>query len=118
MHPRETRTNIVLDDELLAQAMKKAGVRTKKAAIEAALRAFVREPDWDFVLSMEGSQALAEGYDPAASFAADPDLAWAAAEPGCRYGGSGAGSGAHSGARRSTRAARGTAGRKKKGAGA
>jgi Arc/MetJ family transcription regulator len=36
-----TRTNIVLDDELVAQAMARAGVKTKKAAVEAALRAFV-----------------------------------------------------------------------------
>lgn len=64
----ETRTNIVLDDELVAKAMAKAGVSTKKAAIEHALRAFVSEPDWDFVLSMEGSNAIADDYDPAALF--------------------------------------------------
>ncbi|OYY92170.1 MAG: hypothetical protein B7Y42_12835, partial [Polaromonas sp. 28-63-22] len=34
-----TRTNIVLDDELVAQAMAKARVKTKKGAVEAALRA-------------------------------------------------------------------------------
>ena len=33
-----TRTNIVLDDALVAQAMARAGVKTKKAAIEAALK--------------------------------------------------------------------------------
>ncbi len=35
----QTRTNIVLDDELVAQAMAKAGVATMKAAIDTALRA-------------------------------------------------------------------------------
>ncbi len=34
-----TRTNIVLDDELIAQAMARAGVKTKKASVEAALGA-------------------------------------------------------------------------------
>ena len=65
---KETRTNIVLDDELVAKAMAKAGVRTKKAAIEQALRAYVREPDWEFILSMEGSRAIADDYDPKALF--------------------------------------------------
>ena len=31
-----TRTNIVLDDELIAKAMARARVTTKKAAVEAA----------------------------------------------------------------------------------
>ena len=35
----ETRTNIVLDDALVNQVMVRAGVKTKKAAIEAALKA-------------------------------------------------------------------------------
>jgi predicted P-loop ATPase len=39
----ETRTNIVLDDELVHQAMLRAGVKTKKAAIEAALKAFITQ---------------------------------------------------------------------------
>ncbi len=66
----ETRTNIVLDDKLVAQAMRKAGVTTKKAAIEAALRAYVREPDWEALIELEGSQALAPDYDPSALFKA------------------------------------------------
>lgn len=42
----ETRTNIVLDDKLVAKAMKRAGVKTKKAAVEAALQAYVAKPDY------------------------------------------------------------------------
>lgn len=82
-----TRTNIVLDDALVEQAMKKAGVTTKKAAIEAALRAFVREPDWDFIAAMEGSGAVADDYSPQAAFAHDPDFAWAVAEPAATWSG-------------------------------
>jgi Arc/MetJ family transcription regulator len=67
----ETRTNIVLDDELVAKAMAKAGVSTKKAAIDTALRAYVREPDWQGLLALAGTGVLADDYDPAALFA-DP----------------------------------------------
>jgi hypothetical protein len=59
-----TRTNIVLDDELVAKAMSRAHVSTKKAAVEAALRAFVREPDWSALLALEGSRLIADDYDP------------------------------------------------------
>lgn len=81
-----TRTNIVLDDELVAQAMARAGVRTKKAAVEAALRAYVRQPDYSGLLALEGSDVLADDYDPATLFNADAQ-GWAsdavarAAEP-------------------------------------
>lgn len=62
-----TRTNIVLDDDLVAQAMARAGVKTKKAAVEAALRAFVRKPDYSGLLALAGTGVIAEGYDPKAS---------------------------------------------------
>ncbi|HOB67939.1 type II toxin-antitoxin system VapB family antitoxin [Ottowia sp.] len=70
-----TRTNIVLDDELIAQAMVRAGVRTKKAAVEAALRAYVRQPDYSGLLALEGSGVLADDYDPAELFIA-PREGW------------------------------------------
>lgn len=62
-----TRTNIILDDKLVAQAMKQAGVTTKKAAVEAALKAFVmkrRKPDYESLLALEGSRLVADDYDP------------------------------------------------------
>jgi len=36
------RTNIDIDDDLMQQAMKLGGVATKKAAVDEALRLFVR----------------------------------------------------------------------------
>ena len=36
------RTNIVIDDELIAKAMALSGHRTKKGVVEAALRLFVQ----------------------------------------------------------------------------
>lgn len=58
------RTNIVLDDALVRRAMKKAGVRTKREAVESALRAFVREPDHSALLALRGSGGVAPGFDP------------------------------------------------------
>jgi Arc/MetJ family transcription regulator len=46
------RTNIDLDDELMAQAMAATGLSTKKATVEAGLRTLVRR--------REQTQALAE----------------------------------------------------------
>lgn len=63
------RTNIVLDDELIAQAMARAGVKTKKAAVEAALRAYVRKPDYSGLLALAGSGVIADDYDPKGLFA-------------------------------------------------
>lgn len=63
-----TRTNIVLDDELVAKAMARAGVKTKKAAVEAALRAYVRQPDYSALLALEGSHLVSGDYDPKALF--------------------------------------------------
>lgn len=58
------RTNIVLDERLVRRAMKKAGVKTKREAVEAALQAFVREPDHAAVLALRGSGGVVDGYDP------------------------------------------------------
>lgn len=41
----QSRTNIEIDDELLAQAMQAAGTTTKKATVEEALRQLVRKHD-------------------------------------------------------------------------
>ncbi len=67
-----TRTNIVLDDALVAQAMLRAGVKTKKAAVEAALKAFVRKPNYAGLLALEGSDVLADDYDPDEAYAGYP----------------------------------------------
>ena len=44
--------------------MLKANVHTKREAVDAALKAFVREPDWSFALSLRGSNLVAADYDP------------------------------------------------------
>jgi Arc/MetJ family transcription regulator len=36
------RTNIVIDDQLMADALKATGLRTKKEAVEAGLKALIQ----------------------------------------------------------------------------
>jgi Arc/MetJ family transcription regulator len=76
----ETRTNIVLDDALVHQAMLRAGVKTKKAAIEAALKAFIRKPDYSAITALRGSGVLADDYDPNEAFALPSGFSLMAAE--------------------------------------
>ena len=82
----DTRTNIVLDDKLVAKAMKLAGVKTKKAAIEAALRAYVAKPDYSGLLALAGSGVIADDYDPKGTFpVVQAGAALIAAEPAPAY---------------------------------
>lgn len=76
-----TRTNIVIDDELIAQAMLRARVTTKKAAVEAALKAYVRRPNYAGLLALQGSDVLADDYDPDACYAKYPVEPLLACEP-------------------------------------
>lgn len=51
------RTNIDIDDELLAEAQRVAGTRTKRATVEYALRELVRRKDRRAVLKLRGAVA-------------------------------------------------------------
>ena len=44
MYGEPVRTNIEIDDELVAQAMRRYGLRTKREAVDLALRHLVGEP--------------------------------------------------------------------------
>lgn len=49
------RTNIDIDDELMAETMKETGQKTKKGAVEEAMRAYVRGARMrNFISSMRG----------------------------------------------------------------
>lgn len=49
------RTNIDLDDDLVAEVMRRFGVATKKEAVELALRRLVGTPlTTEFMLGLEG----------------------------------------------------------------
>jgi Arc/MetJ family transcription regulator len=48
------RTNVVIDDELMAAALESTGLKTKKAVIEEALRTLVRLRAQEQVRSLRG----------------------------------------------------------------
>jgi Arc/MetJ family transcription regulator len=51
-----TRTNIDIDDELVAEAMRRCGVKTKKEAVDLALRRLVGPRlTKEFLLSLRGA---------------------------------------------------------------
>jgi Arc/MetJ family transcription regulator len=49
------RTNVVIDDELMAAALASTGLKTKKAVIEEALRTLVRLKAQERVRSLRGA---------------------------------------------------------------
>ena len=57
------RTNIVLDDSLLEQAMRLAKVKTKREAVELALRDFVARRKQRDILALIGEDLIAPDYD-------------------------------------------------------
>jgi Arc/MetJ family transcription regulator len=51
-----TRTNIDIDDELVAEVMRRFDVKTKKDAVDLALRRLVGpRVDTEYLLSLEGT---------------------------------------------------------------
>jgi Arc/MetJ family transcription regulator len=48
------RTNIVIDDELIAEAMQASGLPTKRAAVEAGLRLLIQVQAQTGVRSLRG----------------------------------------------------------------
>ena len=76
----DTRTNIVLDDALVNQVMVRAGVKTKKAAIEAALKAYIRKPNYSAIMALRGTGVLADNDDANEAFSQTPMPALRVAE--------------------------------------
>ncbi len=48
------RTNVVIDDELMAEAMRCTGLKTKRAVIEEALRTLIRLKSQEQVRALRG----------------------------------------------------------------
>jgi len=48
------RTNVVIDDQLIAEAMALTGIKTKRAVIDHALQLMVRNARQRALLSLEG----------------------------------------------------------------
>ena len=57
------RTNIVLDDNLVKEALKLSGVKTKKDLIHLALKEFVENKRRRNLLDLEGKIEFSKGYN-------------------------------------------------------
>lgn len=57
------RTNIVLDDTLIADAMRLGGLASKREAVEVALREYVARKRSRRVLKLAGTDLIAPDYD-------------------------------------------------------
>ena len=62
-HEVYMRTNIVIDDQLVADAMKLSGARTKREVVELALRRLVSSAKQKDILDLVGQDMIAPGYD-------------------------------------------------------
>ena len=57
------RTNIFIDENLLKKVMEIAGVKTKKEAVEIALREYLENHTRKNLLELKGKMMFAEDYD-------------------------------------------------------
>jgi Arc/MetJ family transcription regulator len=57
------RTNIVLDDRLVKEAMRLANVKTMREAVAVALRRFVQSGRQRKLLDLYGTGGVRKGYD-------------------------------------------------------
>ncbi len=57
------RTNIVLDDDLVREAMKIANVKTMREAVDVALRRYVHSGRQRRLLALKGTGGIRKDYD-------------------------------------------------------
>lgn len=57
------RTNIVLDEELVAEAMRLSGLKTRRAVVHEALEVLVRLKKRKRLSDLKGKVVFADGYD-------------------------------------------------------
>jgi Arc/MetJ family transcription regulator len=57
------RTNVVLDDKLVTQALKVSGLHTKRELITTALRELIRNRKRLDIRQIQGKISFSEGYN-------------------------------------------------------
>lgn len=67
---RSTRTNIVLDEALVAEATRLTGIPTRRALVHEALRALIEQKRRRPLSDLRGKIRFAPGYDYKAARAA------------------------------------------------
>ena len=58
-----TRTNVVLDDKLVRDAMKATGAKTKREVLTRGLQRLLQDKAQHALLELHGTGGLAPGYD-------------------------------------------------------
>jgi Arc/MetJ family transcription regulator len=72
------RTNIVIDDDLLAAAMKAGPFSSKKEAVEAGLRLLARQAAYREILALRGKLRWDDAPKSASPMVSEPRKAYAA----------------------------------------
>lgn len=62
-----TRTNIVLDERLVAKVKRLSRTKTTREAVQIALEHYARSRDYSKVLALYGTGGVAKDYDPKAT---------------------------------------------------
>ena len=57
------RLNIIVDDQLVADAMRLSGLKSKREVVELALRRLVSSARQKDILDLVGQDMIAPGYD-------------------------------------------------------
>jgi len=57
------RTNVVLNDDLVTEALKLTGLKTKRSVLEAGLRLLIDTKRRRSLLELKGAHLLADDYD-------------------------------------------------------
>ncbi|MEK7816284.1 MAG: type II toxin-antitoxin system VapB family antitoxin [Pseudomonadota bacterium] len=57
------RTNIVLDEKLIREAMRLSGARTKREAVDIALRNLIARGKQKHILALAGQDLISADYD-------------------------------------------------------
>lgn len=66
------RTNIVIDDAMMAKAMELSGLQTKREVVALAMREFIGNRSRENLSALKGKIRFAEGYDHKALRAGKP----------------------------------------------
>lgn len=56
-------TNLAIDEKLLEEALRVSGLKTKKSAVNEALREFVQRRKQKDIVSLFGKVAMEKSYD-------------------------------------------------------
>lgn len=80
------RTNIDIDDDLMAAAMAAGGFKTKKEAVEAGLRLVRRRQVYEGLLALRGKLHWDDSDEAWARVRAEDESALAVQEPKASYG--------------------------------